>query len=192
MRRRQARPPGSSIGSAEQRAQRHRVTMHSCQWPRGVRDGYPARFSAGHCCTPRDWESGPKPLAATSRHAYGTRSSRHAIHGPFHPWAKPQDRRHVLMDAQRADEHCRPPPARGTCQRRATDTVGSSDLTSIDRLTIHPQGDTAGGRRCKPWYAARLLACRALAIDRCGASTTTVPARRSWNPRRLPSNRIRT
>ena len=129
---------------------------------------------------------------ATSRHAYGTRSSRHAIHGPFHPWAKPQDRRHVLMDAQRADEHCRPPPARGTCQRRATDTVGSSDLASIDRLTIHPQGDTAGGRRCKPWYAARLLACRALAIDRCGASTTSVPARRSWNPRRLPSNRIRT
>lgn len=165
--------------------------MHSCQWPRGVRDGYPARFSAGHCCTPRDWTSGTEPLddfATCVRDSFESTCDPRSL-----PQAgKPQDRRHVLMDAQRADEHCRPLPARGTCQRKATDTVGSSDLASIDRLTIHPQGDTAGGRRCKPWYAARLLACRALAIDRCGASTTTVPARRSWNPRRLPSNRIRT
>jgi hypothetical protein len=175
--------------------------VHSCQRHEGCpgRLFYPARFRAGHCCsTPRDWKSRRPEQRQVVCSAERIRDMRTGLVRVDVRSTVPSTRGrsskigHVLMDAQLADEHCRPPPARGTCPKKRTDTIGSSDLASIDRLTIHPQGDTAGGRRCKPWYAARLLACRAPAIDSCGASTTSVPAMRSWNPRRLPSNRIRT
>ena len=188
--------PGSSIGLAEQRHSARGRLCTRVSGLRGVRYGYPARFRAGHCCTPRDWKKWPRAAGRVRDMRTGlvVRDSFRVDLRSTVPSTGGRSPKigHVLMDAQLADEHCRPPPARGTCPKKRTDTIGSSDLASIDRLTIHPQGDTAGGRRCKPWYAARLLACRAPAIDSCGASTTSVPARRSWNPRRLPSNRIRT